>query len=80
MTDDRARDRESGRYEREYSDEEFVRAVRENAPVGTGDVAEYVGCHHKLAYKRLTRLEDEGVVESQKVGRSLIWSLRESGD
>jgi predicted transcriptional regulator len=76
MTDDR-RD-EQGRFAPEYSDGEFLDAVREHEPAGTSEVADAVGCTTQNADYRLRKLRDAGRVKSKKVGRSLVWTL--SGD
>jgi DNA-binding Lrp family transcriptional regulator len=43
--------------------------------LGTGEVAESVGCAHDTAYKRLQELEDRGVLASQKVGNTIVWFI-----
>ena len=75
MSGDQDRDGDSGRFSSEYSEEEFIEALKENEPAGTSEIADTIGCHHKSAYKRLKQLEERGVVSSKQVGRSLIWTL-----
>ena len=71
----RNRDKESGRYTGEYSMEDFLQAIsNEGGVAGTGEIAERVGCAHDTAYKRLQKLEKKGLVSSEKVGNTLIWS------
>lgn len=70
------RDDESGRFETSYSDDDFRAAVETLGPgVGTADIADMVGCGRDTAYRRLRGLEDDGEVESRKVGMARLWSL-----
>ncbi|QLG50659.1 transcriptional regulator [Natrinema halophilum] len=70
------RDEESGRYTGEYSTEDFHNAISDKGGMaGTGDIADYVGCAHDTAYKRLQKMEKNGLVSSQKVGNTLLWRL-----
>jgi len=64
-----------GRFAPEYTDEEFLDAVRRHNPAGTSEVAEAVGCTTQNADYRLRQLEDMARVESKKVGRSLVRTL-----
>lgn len=68
------RDRnESGQYERELSDEMFLGAVHDLDTPTTTDIAEAVDCDRTSARYRLGLLEDEGEIESTKVGPALVW-------
>jgi len=58
-----------------YSDEEYVDAVREHEPAGTKEVADVVGVARQSADYRLRQLEEDGQVESKKIGNSLAWSV-----
>ena len=58
-----------------YSNTDFLDAVREGDLATTVDIAEAVGCERTTAYHRLTALEDDGQLESRKVGQSLVWSI-----
>jgi len=72
------RDEDSGQYVGEYSQESFISAVQsESGMAGTGEIADAVGCAHDTAYKRLTQMEEDGVVISTKVGNTLVWKLAE---
>jgi len=75
----RDRDEYSGRYTQEFSDEDFVRAVKELESCSTTAVADHVGCSSDLAYRRLTELADEGRVDSEKVAGNYRW-FYENGD
>lgn len=71
MTEDHNRGRD-----RQWSDAIFVEAVEAGDGVtSTADVTERVGCSHDTAYKRLTTLEDEGQLTSDRVGNILIWEV-----
>lgn len=71
------RDRnERGRYTAEYESEDFLSAVEENEPATTTEVADTVGCVRQNADYRLRRLKAEGLVQSKKVGPSLVWTVR----
>ena len=73
----RKRDDESGRFTTSYPDEAFLEAVAEQGPdVGTGDVAETVGCTRQYAAGRLKELEvDADRVRSRTVGTVKLWSV-----
>ena len=68
---------EGGKFNQEYSDEEFLSAV-ENLPVaGTQKVADEVGCSYNLAYRRLKNLNESGQVNCEKVGSAFVWTRTE---
>lgn len=58
-----------------HSEDEYLDAVREHEPAATSKVAEVVGVARQSADYRLRQLEDDGLVESQKIGNSLAWSI-----
>ena len=62
----------------ENSDEEYLEAVAEREPAGTGEIAEVVGVTRQNADRRLRRLEEEGKVTSKRIGNSLAWSRSEA--
>lgn len=70
----RQRDSETGRYKEVYTDEKLLDLL-EGTRLGTSEVAEQLGCHRTTAHDKLIHLEQEGLVESKKVGNSLIWEL-----
>jgi predicted transcriptional regulator len=63
------------------SDTEVLSAIRGHyAPaVGTSDIAEAAGVSRQAADNRLRNLEDDGLVESYKAGRTLVWYLTNAG-
>jgi len=55
------RDEETGRYTGQYSTDDFLNAINiKGGMAGTGEIADYVGCAHDTAYKRLQEIEEEG--------------------
>ncbi|WP_135853398.1 transcriptional regulator [Halorussus salinus] len=54
------------------SEEDFASAV-EYLDTATTTVAERVGCGYDSAYYYLNKLEEDGVVRSEKIGNSLVW-------
>lgn len=75
---ERERDEESGKFTEEYPAESFLNVLREGGPAGTTDIAEQVGCDRRTAYLKLKALEEDGVVESQKVGNALLWKVTDA--
>lgn len=72
------RNEDTGRYVGEFLQDDFLDAIHEHdRPVGTGEIADAVGCAHDTAYKRLKHLEEVGLVSSQKVGNTLVWTIVE---
>lgn len=63
------------------TDAEILSAIDEHyAPaVGTSDIAEAVGVTRQAADNRLRNLEEDGLVESYKAGRTLVWFLTNAG-
>jgi predicted transcriptional regulator len=70
--EDGERDSE-GKITRQFSDEDFLRAIREHEPASTMEVANSVGCTRRNAEMRLKQLEREDRVRRKKAGNSLIW-------
>lgn len=74
------RNNDSGQYTDSYPDRDFIAALHEHGgAAGTSDVAEHVGCVRDSAYRRLNQLAEQGMVERQKVGNSLVWSVTDKG-
>ncbi|RJX42911.1 transcriptional regulator [Halonotius aquaticus] len=70
------RDDKTGQYTDEYPEEAFLDAIRSaDQMLGTGEIADAVGCAHDTAYKRLQKLEEEDVLGSQKVGNTIVWFI-----
>ena len=70
------RDDETGQYTDEYPQEAFIAAIKNSDQMlGTGEIADSVGCAHDTAYKRLQKLEENGGVGSQKVGNTIVWFI-----
>jgi hypothetical protein len=69
---------ERGQYTGKYSDDEFLEAIsKADGFAGTGDVRDAVGCSHETAYKTLSGLANDGVIDSQKVGNARVWYLND---
>jgi DNA-binding FadR family transcriptional regulator len=71
----RRRDPESGQFSEVYSEQEVV-DVLEGGRLGTSEVAEELGCHRTTAHELLINLEADGVVESKRVGNTLMWTIK----
>lgn len=71
------RDETSGRFRQEFTDEEFLNAVRDQDLPTTSDVADAVGCKYRTAYERLGRLNDDGKVMRREIGSTLVWTIIE---
>ncbi|ELZ21065.1 hth domain-containing protein [Halosimplex carlsbadense 2-9-1] len=70
------RDNETGKFTVKYPREDFLEAIRKNGGMaGTSDIAESIGVIRETAYKKLKRMEEDGEVNSQRVGNSLVWTI-----
>jgi predicted HTH transcriptional regulator len=74
MDDDRERN-EEGQYTPAYSDEEIVDAVKKNEPASTQEIAAEFDMARQSADYRLRKLADQGVINKNKIGNSLSWSI-----
>lgn len=66
---------ESGQFESEFGNEDIVRFFAEGRPFRTAqEVADRFGIDRSTAYRRLTRLEDDGRIEKVSLGsRTVVW-------
>jgi len=72
----RKRDNETGRYKQTYSTDQFLEALEAlNGAAGTKEVADKVGCAYRTAHAKLSKLEEEGQITTQKVGKAFLWQL-----
>lgn len=74
---ERARAKESGKFEKEYTDEDFLTAVDEcleEATCTSGEVADKLGCNPRYARNRLIELEEKGKLIKKQKGTS--WGFR----
>lgn len=71
----RNRDDESGKYTKEYEDEEFIQAVERLDMPSTSQVAEEVGCSYTLSYHRLNELKDNNELRRLEIGNSFAWII-----
>lgn len=61
--------------------EAYLEAIREHAPhATTTKIAETVGVTRQGADYRLRQLEEQGQVESELVGNTLIWAVVEDAE
>jgi len=75
------RNDDTGRFDAEYSEEDFIDALRAaGGGLTTQEVREAVGCAYRTAHARLTALENAGRVASRDVGRAKLWSAADGGE
>jgi hypothetical protein len=68
----------AGHFDVEYTDDDFIEAIRElDGEATSSEVAGEIGCVRDSAYRRLSRLADEGMVKNRQAGRTILWSLPE---
>jgi len=65
---------------RQYSDSDFLDAVKKHAPASTFEVADEVGCTRRNADMRLKKLADDGTVKRKKIAASQVWTLVEADE
>lgn len=56
-------------------EEDYFEAIRDHSPATTSEIAEAVGVTRQGADYRLRRLQEEGKVDSQMVGNTIIWTV-----
>jgi len=66
---------DNSRFAQQYSDEEFLDAIRELDVPATREIWERVGCSQSLADRRLKQLEEDDVVEKVELGNMNVWKL-----
>lgn len=75
---DENRDNDSGEYTQSYSDSDFIDAIEQlDGMASTSDISDMVGSTHRTAYTRLQDIEDKDMIESRKVGNSILWIVDE---
>lgn len=62
-----------------YSEEDYIEAIRANAPATTQEIADAVGVTRQGADYRLRTLRDAGTVTSEKIGNTLVWEVSADG-
>ena len=68
------RDNDSGEYTQTYPDSDFIDAIDElGGMASTSDISDTVGCTHRTAYTRLQAIEEQDLIQSRKVGNSILW-------
>ena len=58
-----------------HSEEEYFQAIRTHAHASTMEIAEAAGVTRQGADYRLRQLREDGKVEAQMIGNSLVWSM-----
>lgn len=77
----KSRDEKTGKYTEQYTPEEFLSAIGSmGGSADTQSVANKVGCAYRTAHAKLTELEDDGKLTSQKVGNAKLWILDTSDE
>jgi CTP-dependent riboflavin kinase len=66
---------ESGQFNEQYDDEDFISAIDALSVASTQNVADRVGCSYDLAYRRLKALKEDGEVNKEEVGGSFVWTI-----
>jgi hypothetical protein len=68
------RDSETGQFAPTYPREAFINAVRTaDGGITTREVSEKVECSYRVAYDRLSALEEDGEVTGRDVGPTKLW-------
>jgi len=72
----RDRDEDTGKYTEAYPPQEFISALESlGGSAGTQEIADEVDCAYRTAHAKLTELEKEGEITSQRVGNAKLWQL-----
>lgn len=72
------RNNETGKFTPEFTDGQFIDAIREKGDATTTEVADAVGCKYRTAHQRLTDLEEGGIVTFREVGNARLWTVNDS--
>lgn len=73
------RDEETGEFKESFSHQEILDSLENlSGSASTKEVSDEVGCAYRTAYEKLTHLEEEGYIESRKVGNARLWLLSDS--
>lgn len=62
-------------HNRLFSNDDFIEAVRQNAPASTPEVSNSVGCSVETARVRLAELHENGMVDKKTIGGSSVWYI-----
>lgn len=74
---DKKRDEDTGQYQTKFSDKDFIEAVESIESATTQKICDEVGCAYRTGHGRLTHLEEEGTIKGQKIGQTLIWTVKD---
>jgi len=71
---ERDRDDETGKYLEKYPQEAVLTALQECGEIAaTSEIADALDANRNTIYKKLSEMEDEGVVTSRKAGGIRVW-------
>ena len=74
---EKPRAQNSGRFEKEFTNEDFIKAVQacmEEATCTASEVAEKLGCNSRYAKNRLIELSKNGEIEKKMKGKT--WGFK----
>ena len=66
-------DPDSGQFTEAVADDALVAFIEEQGGASTNEVATHFDYDRPTAYRRLTKLREQGIVDSREVGNSLLW-------
>jgi len=70
------RDEKTGEFTETYPDEDVLEALKElSGSASTQEVADEVGCAYRTAYQKLSELENEKLITSQKIANARLWQI-----
>lgn len=72
------RDKDTGKFNPTFTESDFIEAIKSIDIASTHDVKDEVGCAYRTSYERLKSLEEDGRIESQDIGHTLVWSVAET--
>ena len=67
------RDPDSGQFTKAVGDDALVAHIEEQGGASTSEAATHFDYDRPTAYRRLTKLREQDVVDSREVGNSLLW-------
>ena len=68
------RDEETGKYTESFPVERFLSVLRSHSDgATTQEVADEIGCAYRTAHAKLSEMEENGTVNSRKVGNAKLW-------
>ena len=71
---------DTGEFTPTHSDSDLLQFLESEGKAGTRTVADRFDYKQPTAYRRLRQLEQQGEVESERVGNALLWRVLKEGD